>query len=558
MDGKRSSLLLGSDLKYVATIDSPPAGVAATWFEFHMGFKNQAPFGSLSDPSDATNAIQSYSKVVFSEIKDANGVVVLSASIQIDPNYCAFGGSIWITAVLNFLPDFSVFTGSASLYDVDAKAFEGKAYAVRGHYSSTASSTNLTHLLNLQTNLHLSSAPQLSHLESPSPSTIHHIYSHHEELTAISSALDSELSLLNLFSLPQPDLQNLHETSFGKMKALMLLALSSDWLKYFGETKPAVGPGQVLTQEDANLLNDTDVRDFLVNQFARGYLTQAFSKSGDSHITDKFDGLDIDNKLSYFWKGDGATSFSKLAAYSTASNALLISTYKEMVPELVGYLHNNPTDWALQLYTHCVTEPTLTGLALNNTMDGKAKISNLCSILTALDPNNAAVVLDSTAGKGKGVPYAVALQSRIMDVYLSTVTSSSIATEDMYDFLISFFKQYFDSLLADGAWQDSIRQEGAKELQELMAEFGTTTTEQTVNAFADTLTLFVTFMTGQVKIPFQARIARWAKANPKLSSCISRGLTMATYGFAIFSSLKAFQNWDSLSTPDKVRSAMSS
>lgn len=552
MDGKRSTLLLGSDLKFVTTIDSPPSGVSASWYDFHMGFKDQAPFGSISDPTDPTSSIQSSTKVVFSESKDSNGIVTLSASIQIEASYCAFGGSIWISAVLNFLSDFSTFTGSAVLYDVDAKAYQGKAYTVQGHYSSIASPVKLDHLLNLQTNLHLSSGPQLFRLESPMASNVHpSVSSHPEELAVISSALDNELTVLNLFSLPQPDLKLLHETSFGKLKALMLLAISSDWLNYFGETRPTIGPGGPLSQSDADLLSDSTVKDFLIDQFARGYLTQAFSKSPDSKITDQFNGLDIDNKLAYFWKGDGATSFSKLPAYSTASNTLLISTYKEMVPELLVYLNSEPKKWALQLYTHCITEPTLTGLALNNTLDGKAKLLNLCSILTALDPSSTAIVLDPTTKKG--VPYAVALQSKIMDVYLATVTTSSIATDDMYNFLISFFKEYFNSLLTGGNWQDAIRQEGSKELRELMAEFGTSTVDETVNAIGDTLTLFVTFMTGQIKLPFQARLARWGKAHPKLSSCISRGLTMASYGFAILSSLNAFQNWDSLSTQDKVR-----
>ena len=552
MDGKRTKLLLESDLKYMVTINNPPDGVDTLWYDFHLGMKNHAPFGNICDRNDSSTLIQSNTKVVFSESKNSVGVVILSVSIQIDANFCAFGGSIWISAMLDFLPDFSTFTGSVVLYDEKAKAYQGNAYSVRGRYSSIASPINLTHLLNLQTNLHLYSGPQLSHLESPSESNAHpHIAAHSEELSSISSALDGDLSLLNLFSLPPPDLNILHETSFGKMKALMLLAISSDWLKYFGETRPSVGPGQVLTQSDAELLNDSAVKDFLINQFARGYLTQAFSKSSDTNITDQFNGLDTENKLAYFWKGDGATSFSKLPAYSTASNTLLISTYKEMVPELLGYLHNDPTNWARQLYIHCVTEPTLTGLALNNTLDGKAKLSNLCSILTALDPNSSAVVLDPTTNKG--VPYAVALQSRIMDVFLSNITSSSIATENMYNFLITFFEQYFNSLLVGGSWQDAIRQEGAKELQDLMAELHTTTVEQTINAIEDTLTVFVSYMTEQIKLPFQARLARWAKAYPKVYSCVARTLAMGAYGFAIMWSLQAFQNWDSLTTQDKAR-----
>jgi hypothetical protein len=189
-------------------------------------------------------------------------------------------------------------------------------------------------------------------------------------------------------------------------------------------------------------------------------------------------------------------------------------------------------------------------------MDGKAKLTFLCTLLSILNPSATAVVVNPDIST-KAVPYAVALQQRVMDIYLNNITGASIATDAMYDFLVAFFKQYFTSLEETGTWLDSIRTEASQELQDLMAEYQTSTVDETVNAMQDVLTIAVTFMTGQINLPFAARLSSWSKANPKLSKAITRGVTMAMYGFAIFGCINAFQNWDGLSDKDKVPHSVS-
>ena len=126
----------------------------------------------------------------------------------------------------------------------------------------------------------------------------------------------------------------------------MLLAVEQDettkgWINYFGEASPSVGVGQLISNDDFELLKIDKVKTFLVTDFAKGYLTQAFSKSTEENIKKMMDSVDnlLDNKLAYFWQGkEGKKSFPQQDGYNLSSSKLFRSAFKESVPELSYYM----------------------------------------------------------------------------------------------------------------------------------------------------------------------------------------------------------------------------
>ena len=444
---------------------------AAAWYEFDMGFTrddqgNLHATGSISDPAHPEGAadLARYSTVVFST-STSSGHEVLHATVAIDPQFCQFGGSTWVGAEIDFTPDYTQFAGTAYPFDAGQPGYRGAAVALTGTCKDLA---RLAQMAESATRMMTARPTALDHLAA-APATV---AAAHPLVLAAASMLDADTPTVeHLFDLPTPDMTNVQRLAFAKMQSLMLLALSNeqpDWLKFLGQTAPPVGAGQTLSSADAALVSDSATAKFLVDRFAVGYLTQAFRTSDDAAIKAVFAGLPaVDDKLAFFWKGTGTTSFAKDPAYSVLSAKMLDSAYTDAATDLQPYLAGDRVSWAQQLYDYCVKEPTLTGLALTNTMDGRQQLTHLATLLHVLDP-----VARIQKDGGKAISYATSLYERVMDVRLNDVLKfvSVADKDDMVEYLTEFFKQYFASLLTS-QWSDEIRAQAAKDLADLMAQY---------------------------------------------------------------------------------------
>ncbi len=527
------------------------------WYEFDMGFTRDDKgllhaLGEVTVPGDATATanLQKYSTVVFSVATNKQSLTVLHAELNVDPQLCQFGGSAWVAAELDFTMDYRAFAGTIYPFDQTKPGFRGDGVAVHGTCKDLA---KLQAMMTGSTSRMLAQ-PIDSALLRPNPASAP-VPAPIAQAMQLAGALP--MSAEQLFLVPPPDMTNVHELSFGKLKSLMLLALSkrdaangTQWLQWFGETAPAVGQGQALSDSDAAMLQTDEVNAFLVDKFAIGYLTQAFSKSTDPNIQAQFAKLSsVDDKLGYFWKGDGTTSFSQSKAYSQVTAKLLDSSYSDTVPELAPYLQSDPVGWAQKLYEYCTDPLELTGLALQNTVDNRQRLTHLSTLLHVLDPAARVVKPD-----GKSVSYATSLYERVMDYRLNEVLKfvGAGTKEDFVGFLTEFFRQYFASLLVDGKWGDAIRGQAVADLQALMAEYQV----DNVNALVDGMGNMIADMVDVLRTAkgiMPARLKVWADNNPRKSKFIAGSLSIAVYGFGIWQSIQALLGWGQLKPAEQVQ-----
>jgi hypothetical protein len=526
-----------------------------SWDDFWMGFSkdpqgNSHTSGKLSIPGDAKktadlNSVGNYT-VLFSISKGTDGKSqsLLHVDVEFSSSYCAFGGSEWKAAEFDFTMDFRQLQGSIYKYDATKQAYRGQAYPLSGVCKNIA---QLATMLERITKKQATAEPNLE------PVALTQAPAAHSPLMASARALagDIPLTVENLFTLPVPDMENVHKLSFAKLKNLMLYTIDEKWLQWFGETRPTID-GVTLTQADVTAAADATVKSFLVDKFAVGYLTQAFSKSTDGKIKDVFSKLDkVDDKLGYFWKGsDADTCFAKDKGYGLASAKLMDNAFTQSVPGLDQYLANKPVDWAASLYKHCTTEPTLSGLALQNTLDGRQRLTHLVSVMHSLDP-----VARVSRSDGKSVSYATALYEKVMDCRFNYVTSNSTTDNktDLVEFLTEYFREYFNTLLAGGKWEENIRNEALADLEKLMKEQGVENVNALVSQMGGIIADAIDVMVNFKDLPIAARINKWASEHETASKIIGGGLTMAVYAFSMFQTIQAFMGWKDLKPQEKAQ-----
>ncbi len=515
------------------------------WFEFDMGMEADEnggyhPFGKLIDPndSDKTSELDKNTKMIFTLAENSDKQQVLQADVQFDVSYCGYGGSEWVEATFNFSMDYRSFTGTLYKYDPSQGDNRGTAYPLSGTCKNPMAFNQMIRMAN-----QLATKKPESSLARPKIRS---------GFTA-SSNVNIPNSVNDLFTLPTPDLEKVHELSFSKLKNLMLYSIDDQQLKWFGEKRPTVNDIN-LTNKDIEVLKLDGVTNFLKDKFAIGYLTQAFSTSNDDKIKDVFSSLpNVDTKLNYYWQGvDNDTCFGKSKGYNLATSVLMDNAYAQSTPGLDRYLSDNPTSWAEKLYNYCITPITLNGIAMQNTVDGRKRLTHLVSMLHALDPMARVEQPDGAPT----ISYATSLYQKVMDYRFNEIIQKSITAgtkEDLVEYLTEYYKQYFTSILAGDKWADSVRGEAQKDLAEAMAEFGVDNVNAMVEKMQDIIADAAAVMMSLKDTPLGPRINQWAKKYPKISKFIGGSLTLAMYGYAIQSTIQGFMNWNELKLQEKTQ-----
>lgn len=521
------------------------------WINFEMGFvedeKGQKhAFGKFIIPNDPTGSdlFNKNASTVFSVVQNKDKQEVLHVHFDVDPAFCCYGMSKWIAGDFDFTMDYSKFMGYVYEYDMTSSDYHGPKHDAIGSYIDAA----FINKIKSAVQKYYANLPQGPIFKSPTTAF--------PQSLSKAKALAAEVnkSVEDLYTLPAPDMENLHQLSFAKLKSLMIYAVDDQWRNWFGEAKPDVGPNSPLTQNDVNLLNNSDIDDFLKNKFAVGYLTQAFSQSDVESIKKQFERISgYQDKLGYFWKGSGDACFSSDKGYNLASSSLTDSAFVSCVPGLSPYMSDNPQDWAKKLYDYCTTPFTLNGLALQNTLDGRTRLTHLCNLLHSLDHE---ARLDG--GDGKMISYATSLYSRVMDVRLNfiSIRFSPDNKEECAEFLTEFFVQYFNSLIAGDKWQDQVRNEAKSDLDELMKEYQADNINNLVNKLGDIIADSIDVLIKLRDLPLPARINKWVTDNPKISKTLGRTMTVALYGFGIYASIKAFMDWSNLKPQEKAQAVI--
>lgn len=529
------------------------------WLQLEMGFVddengNSHAVGFLKDPTneDKSEELKKYSNVIFSQVED-DGMEVLHALVSFNKTYVAYGGSDYIEAEFNFTLNYKNLSGTAIKYDNSKDDLKGESVLLLGKAEEVTKLRDYE----LQLSDKLLSLPIQTQFLTNS---VDSLPKKNQAFTGLTAALTVE----ELFSLPMPDLKDVHESSFAKLKDLMMLALDKtdkQTLTFFGETAPSVGPNSDLTPDMASLLDDNNMSDFFTKKFATGYLTQSFCKSDDEKIKPYFDSVkNIDDKLSYFWKGNGSQSFVTDSSYTKATSLLNNYVYAQKMHHLQDYILDGGEKWAKALYEYCTDPLTLNGLAMQNSLGGRKRLTHLCTVLQTLDSKG-----KINAGK-KTISYSTALYEKVIEKRLTdfTINSTLSDKEAFNEYLVEYFTNYINSINdPSSSWSAEVRAKAKEELNQLRELIGAKTEEEfqaNIRSIISNASGFIGNLTGNN--PMGMKIQNWAKDYAsrsagkakaiKIGSIIGKTITMGVYAFGVSQVIQAFMGWDKLSKAQQV------
>lgn len=553
VNGTATTFSVYSMFKYSINVDNQK------WIDIGIGFEtdgngNKVPYAKFIIPDDTQKEEEMKKEEVMKKEEEMNRDLAPFLTLSYDEqkreyltvSFAAkdvgsfyFSDYPWYAGELLFSMDYQTVTGYVFEFDPDAQDYRGPKHEVEGKFYDYDMIQKLKKTVLDFVALNPVDKPMLKSAVNKFPEKMN---------GAIMLKSNIEKSVEHLFTIPSPDMDNLHELSFSKMKALMLYAIDDDTRKWFGEKKPYVGPGSTLTQSDVDLLENKTIKTFLTDVFAKGYLTQAFSQSTEDGIKKQYDRRPgYEEKLNFFWKGNGKTCFANEKGYNIVSSALSDSAFINCVPELEAYRADRPHDWAEALYNYCIQPQTLNGLAMQNTLDGRKRITQLCSLLHALDHEKCIV-----SGNNK-ITFSTSLYKKVIDHRLTNINSNiTINDRDEFeDFMIEFLKQYFTSLLEDGKWDGQIREAEAADLKKLMDEYGTENVNELVDKIEDIISNSVDFLLQCNNLPIPARLDALSKKYPVMKK-IRFGLTLGVYAIGFMLVMKTFTEWKELKTQEKV------
>lgn len=542
VNGTATTFSVYSMFKYSINVDNQK------WIDIGIGFEidssgNKVPYAKFIIPDDTQKEEEMNRDLApiltLSYDEQKREYLTVSFAAQ-DVGSFYFSDYPWYAGDLLFSMDYQTVSGYVFEFDPDAQDYRGPKHEVEGKFYDYDMIQKLKKTVLDFVALNPVDKPMLKSAVNKFPEKMN---------GAIMLKSNIEKSVEHLFTIPSPDMDNLHELSFSKMKSLMLYAIDDDVRKWFGEKKPYVGPGSTLTQSDVDLLKNETIKNFLTDVFAKGYLTQAFSQSTEDGIKKQYDSRPgYEDKLNFFWKGNGDTCFANEQGYKIVSSALSDSAFINCVPELEDYLADNPDKWAKDLYEYCIQPQTLNGLAMQNTLDGRKRITQLCSLLHALDHEKR---IDS--GDKNKITYSTSLYKKVIDYRLNYIYANfTINDRDEFEeYMIEFLKQYFTSLLEDGKWDGQIREAETADLKKLMDEFGTENVNELVDKIEDIISNSIDFLLQCKNLPIPARLDALSKKYPVMKK-ISFGLTLGVYSIGFMLVIKSFTEWKELKPKEKV------
>ncbi|HRI79087.1 MAG TPA: hypothetical protein PLR06_06070 [Cyclobacteriaceae bacterium] len=534
-----------SEIDYAVQMDDN-----TPWYGFAMQFEldaqgNRVAVGSLKDQGGNILPDNEVT-VALSTVTNQQNVQFLTANAEWNPTWVAWNKAKWIAASITWATDYKTFTGTVYEYDSSQPQNRGIAHAISG------TATNWDDILGYEQQLtKLQSKPENQRTFSELANSTVPAQPGFQRAMALTD--DTPLTVEALYSLAPPDMTQVHENCFATIKNMMLYVLPDDQLAWFDETRPSVGPGEQLTQDLANTAQtNSDINTFLTNQFALGYLTQAFSQSTDPDIQNLLGDQTTKDKLGYFWQGNGTNCFPNLKGYNLASAYVMDQTYASMTPGLDAYMQDTASNWGQQLYLYCLNPATLNGLAAQNMMDSGSNLTNnLAMKLHALSPDATVIT-----GDNKTVSYATSIYEAIVNVCLQNVSQNftSGTQEDMVEYLTGFLQTYFTDLInGTGPWADDIRSAATQDLNDYMQQNGIANVDALIVGLSDSIAGFATIMVQSKTDPLTRRLDTFSKNYPRISSGLGGFFTFAAFGLCTASLCQAILNWKDLTPVQKAQ-----
>ena len=493
------------------------------------------------------------------EDKKTGGVYeILTANIKVDNSMYSFltdsGEFLFETMVFDFSLDYKKLAGTGTREEEEQGKMKDKNYPLNGSF------TRILEIEQAETALssYLLRKPPLAQTLYTTAN-----FSSHPQVKRLAEA--NGLNVDDLFSLSMPeDISKVHEYSFNKIKNMMLYVIPDDWREVINVKKPTTGPYGDLTDDDVKLITENkDIKDFLTDNFGKGYLSMALSRSTEKVIQDKFKDIqNFEKKLDYYWKGiDNDKNFSKSPVYSKLTNDSYAASYAVFVPCVMDYKNNDAKGWAKKLYEYITSDPAIMiGLAAQTKEGSKSRLHHIMTILDVLDNVTKISIPTADGKKTEEASYSCALYYKIMTLCLADISGSFIAFDpervkglsetELKKIIENYFKLFLEALLRGEKFQDiSLNEEIQKELQreliKYMEEQGINTVEELLLCISDFTSEMATIIMTIKNLNLNV-FNKFMKNYPGITKFLNFAAHMFYYAMALFSIIAVFSNLDKM------------
>ncbi|TQS80808.1 hypothetical protein A3206_07825 [Candidatus Methanomassiliicoccus intestinalis] len=307
------------------------------------------------------------------------------------------------------------------------------------------------------------------------------------------------LSVEDLFCIAPPEsMEKVYDLNFTKIKNMMLYAIPQNWLGMMCALRPSVGEYGDLTNAEVEMItSDAGMREYLTNNFGKGFITTSLFHSTEPKIHNKFDQTTTATKLDYYWKGvDNDKCFSKNQYYNRISNTVHLHSYMTFVPDLKKYKDDNAESWAKQLYDYILSPQILQMLAIETQSTDKNKLRHIVTMLDILD-NRQNVEIDQDSKKVK-VSYANSVYIKVLTYNLNFCSTNvkklpeGSSVDEIRQFVEAIFRNYYLALINGTPFLGkNIPEDIQRKLKEDLVQYMKDQKEYSVETFIVSITTFL-------------------------------------------------------------------
>ncbi len=381
-----------------------------------------------------------------------------------------------------------------------------------------------------------------------------------------SAALDVE----TLFYLSMPVVEDVNQQYPEMLPKLMKYVISDEQLKYIGNP-PRPGRGQEITDAEADLTSDADIRTFLTQKFYYAYLSTMLANNDCGVCSDLIRNIpSYESKLNGYYSGSLSTSMCNDPGYRKLNEDLYPLIYFQSTPEIKPYLPDR-LEWARKLHDYAHIEENSLYMLDEYAHQSQSALQHIVVTLNYLD-NQKRVPFKkpqkcgfTASGKAAAysIPYGANLYYKLMNrmiaynAYSAGFDELSLTKKQRADFYDDAAKELLSSVLAKKELTEDERD--LKLAAEEAVKAGIVTVPDDYYPYISfVLTGFEAFMAGATEKAVIPGLADFFTKEATLRRGLRWGAAVLCQGLMVWNQVADYCDWNNLTPAQRAEAVMSS
>jgi len=386
------------------------------------------------------------------------------------------------------------------------------------------------------------------------------------------AALDAglELDVESLFYLPMPVVEDVNQQYPQMLPTLMKYVISDKQLAYIGNpARPR--RGQELTEEQAALTEDPDIKSFLTGNFYYAYLSSMLADNDCGEYSSLIRNIpSYAAKLNGYYSGSLSTSMCNDPGYSKLNEQLYPSIYFQSTPEIKPYLDNR-TGWAEKLHDYVRIEENTYAMLDEYAHQAQSSLQHMVILLNYLDnqkrvpfkrPQKCGFTSKTTAKKysisyGANLYYTLMNRMIAFNAYDTNFSGMQRSKGERKSFYDAAAQELFASVLAKKQLSED-EADLKQAAEEALQKGSISKIEDYYHWISFTLTEFENFMSGATEKAILPGLAEFFSEKTGLGRGLRWTSAVLCQGLMIWNQVSDYCDWEKLTPAQQAETVMSS